>query len=181
MRPEARLNSAWCKKTWHLDIPCLPVGLTADRLSTHSLTHSLSLLSHSLIHFLSHIPPTLTMSTTTTSKKRKVPAGNQAAAPKKPKAPTSASAPPPPQEKRAARYRSKPPEGVMARIHRAISQRLYLLDQRDTSGGGGTGTSVGTSARPGQQMSRHYAVLGSTGNVYDVDICQKPCCTCPGT
>jgi hypothetical protein len=121
------------------------------------------------------------MSTTTvTSKKRKVPAGNQAAAPKKPKAPTSASAPPP-QEKRAARYRSKPPEGVMARIHRAISQRLYLLDQRDTSGSGGTGTSVGTSARPGQQMSRHYAVLGSTGNVYDVDICQKPCCTCPGT
>eukprot|EP00603_Paraphysomonas_imperforata_P011960 CAMPEP_0114458774 /NCGR_PEP_ID=MMETSP0104-20121206/4858_1 /TAXON_ID=37642 ORGANISM="Paraphysomonas imperforata, Strain PA2" /NCGR_SAMPLE_ID=MMETSP0104 /ASSEMBLY_ACC=CAM_ASM_000202 /LENGTH=230 /DNA_ID=CAMNT_0001631375 /DNA_START=1 /DNA_END=690 /DNA_ORIENTATION=- len=69
-----------------------------------------------------------------------------------------------PQEKRAARYRSKPTSDVVQRIHRAISQRLYLLDQRDTSN---------------DVLSKRFAVLGSTGNVYEVDICQKSCCTCP--
>lgn len=68
-------------------------------------------------------------------------------------------------EKRAARYRSTCPQDVRDRISRAISQRMYLIHQIDTS----SATS----------LSRQFAVLGSTGNVYDVTIGQKPHCTCP--
>ena len=68
-------------------------------------------------------------------------------------------------EKRAARFRSSCPAGVEDRISRAISQRMYLVHQNDMSSPG--------------SLCRKYAVLGSTGNVYDVTIGQKPNCTCP--
>lgn len=51
------------------------------------------------------------------------------------------------------------------KIERAIEERMYLLDQKESS----SSTS----------LSRRYAVLGSTGNVYDVRISARPSCTCP--
>lgn len=67
-------------------------------------------------------------------------------------------------EKRGSRTRSKPTSHLCERIERAMTQRLYLLSQSQTDSG---------------LLSRSYAVLGSTGNVYDVKICQHPGCTCP--
>lgn len=55
---------------------------------------------------------------------------------------------------------------VADRFHRAQTERLYLLSQKDA-----------TTQRSG--MARSYAVLGSTGNVYHVKICKNPTCTCP--
>ena len=68
-------------------------------------------------------------------------------------------------EKRARRFVSKPSQDVCDRIHRATSQRLYLIDQEDQS----------TSS----ELKKKYAVLGSTGNVYDVLISSQPTCNCP--
>ena len=69
-------------------------------------------------------------------------------------------------EKRADRYRSNPTADIKQRICRAVSQRLYLISQEDKSSS--------------DSASRHFAVLGSTGNVYNVTIERKPGCTCPG-
>jgi len=44
----------------------------------------------------------------------------------------------------------------------------YLISQRDTA----TAVSDG-------MLSREFAVLGSTGNVYNVRIAQTPHCSCP--
>ena len=74
-----------------------------------------------------------------------------------------------PKEKRAARYRSAPTEDIQTRIVRALNQRLYLISQEDKS-----------SSESGL-LSKHFTILGSTGNVYDVIVDKKPCCTCPGT
>lgn len=68
-------------------------------------------------------------------------------------------------EKRLARTRSSMNLDTMARVDRALTQRLYLLDQVDIS-------------RPGR-LGRKYDVLGSTGNIYQVVIAQTPSCTCP--
>ena len=71
-----------------------------------------------------------------------------------------------PKEKRAAVFRSQPNADVRARIGRALEQRLYLVDQRDV-----------TSMTSG--LCREYVVLGSTGNVYTVQIGMIPSCNCP--
>lgn len=70
-----------------------------------------------------------------------------------------------PLEKRAARYRNGATADIAARITRATSQRMYLINQEDCSEDG--------------NAMRKYAVLGSTGNVYDVEIAKFPTCTCP--
>ena len=71
-----------------------------------------------------------------------------------------------PKEKRAAVFRSHPNADVRARIARALEQRLYLVEQRDMS--------ASTSG-----LCREYVVLGSTGNVYTVQIGKIPSCNCP--
>ena len=71
-------------------------------------------------------------------------------------------------EKRGARYRSMSAAGA-ARIERALTERLYLIERRDLS----------TASESGLVAHRHeFAVLGSTGNAYEVAICRKPSCTC---
>lgn len=67
-------------------------------------------------------------------------------------------------EKRAARFRTGTDKD-RDRIDRALSQRLYLLRQDDTSTDG--------------SLSKKFSVLGSTGNVYEVKISRVPSCTCP--
>jgi hypothetical protein len=71
-----------------------------------------------------------------------------------------------PKEKRLRKFKKHPGTDVLERIYRALSQRLYLIDQEDVSSSGGG-------------LGRKFAVLGSTGNVYDVKIGQQPTCTCP--
>jgi hypothetical protein len=69
------------------------------------------------------------------------------------------------EEKRAARTRVSMNRDTMKRVDRALSQRLYLLNQVEIS-------------TPGN-LGRKYDVLGSTGNVYEVEISRIPSCTCP--
>lgn len=69
------------------------------------------------------------------------------------------------EEKRARPFRRHATADIAARIGRAITQRLYLINQTDISKEG--------------NLERKYAVLGSTGNVYDVNICKLPTCSCP--
>ena len=71
-------------------------------------------------------------------------------------------------EKRAARSRG-PSAAAATRLARALSERLYLIDRRDES----------KVSESGLMATRHvFAVLGSTGNVYQVAICRIPSCTC---
>lgn len=66
-------------------------------------------------------------------------------------------------EVRAARFVRSPSIALCDRIDRALGQRLYLLHmQRHPEG-------------PGAD----FKVLGSTGNVYTVDIGTRPSCDCP--
>ena len=64
-----------------------------------------------------------------------------------------------------AGYVKFPGADVIARINRACSERLYLVEADDNGIEG--------------VLSRTYTVLGSTGNVYDVIIQEMPSCTCP--
>lgn len=67
------------------------------------------------------------------------------------------------EERRQARYVKRPSWACEQRIERALEQRLYLLNvERHPDGVGAT-----------------FAVLGSTGNVYTVELAQKPTCNCP--
>lgn len=66
-------------------------------------------------------------------------------------------------EKRLSKFRAQPNQDTLARIERALSQRLYLVDRH-----------VGED-----RQQQKFAVLGSTGNIYDVVIRQLPSCTCP--
>ena len=53
----------------------------------------------------------------------------------------------------------------MDRKDRAKTQRIYLLES--------------IPADPGNKYEREFVVSGSTGNVYNVTICDNPACTCP--
>ena len=68
-------------------------------------------------------------------------------------------------EKRAARYCSQPTYGTMERIERAAGQRLFLV--------------TGTDNSTGENLRMDFQVLGSTGNLYSVEISKRPTCTCP--
>jgi hypothetical protein len=68
-------------------------------------------------------------------------------------------------EKRAGRYVSSPAQGVLQRIARALQQRLFLISQENDS--------------TEDNIHRKFVVLGSTGNVYNVEIGRRPSCTCP--
>jgi hypothetical protein len=69
-------------------------------------------------------------------------------------------------EKRARIYEIAPDSDLKKRISRALSQRMFLVGQIDKS-----------NTRNGQ--SRMYDILGSTGNVYNIEIKKLPSCTCP--
>ncbi|OLP84409.1 hypothetical protein AK812_SmicGene34728 [Symbiodinium microadriaticum] len=68
-----------------------------------------------------------------------------------------------PKEVRQANFRRQPSIATCDRIDRALEQRLYLLKlERHRAGAGGL-----------------FHVLGSTGNVYTVNVGTKPSCDCP--
>ena len=69
-------------------------------------------------------------------------------------------------EKRASTYEVAPNKALRTRITRALSQRMFLVGQVDNSNGT-------------DGLNRSYNVLGSTGNVYDIEIKKVPSCTCP--
>ncbi|RYH22975.1 hypothetical protein EON65_18470 [archaeon] len=68
-------------------------------------------------------------------------------------------------EIRAAPYKRSATIDIRSRISRAVSQRMYMVNQEDLSNELG--------------LCRKYAVLGSTGNVYNIRIEKIPSCTCP--
>jgi hypothetical protein len=66
-------------------------------------------------------------------------------------------------EKRLCRLRSSCPQQIQQRIDRAVTQRLYLVQKGDVTA----------------DLTCSFAVLGSTGNVYNVEIAHTASCTCP--
>lgn len=70
---------------------------------------------------------------------------------------------PPPAEKRLSKFRAHPNQDTLARIQRALSQRLYLVERHVEE----------------EQQQQTFAVLGSTGNIYSVVIQKLPSCSCP--
>lgn len=71
-----------------------------------------------------------------------------------------------PAEKRARKHISKPNADVRDRISRAFNQKLFFVDQEEI-----------TSEANG--LGRKFAIMGTTGNIYDVKIQQQPSCSCP--
>eukprot|EP00565_Helicotheca_tamesis_P005544 CAMPEP_0185741280 /NCGR_PEP_ID=MMETSP1171-20130828/38874_1 /TAXON_ID=374046 /ORGANISM="Helicotheca tamensis, Strain CCMP826" /LENGTH=293 /DNA_ID=CAMNT_0028413239 /DNA_START=14 /DNA_END=892 /DNA_ORIENTATION=- len=71
-------------------------------------------------------------------------------------------------EKRLKRFRSNATIKIQERIERAASQKMFLVQ-----------TSPVTACPSYGGASVTLAVLGSTGNVYDVVLCKVPSCTCP--
>jgi len=67
-----------------------------------------------------------------------------------------------PAEKRLSRFRERPTQDALVRIERALSQHLYLVHRQVQD-----------------EHKQRFAVLGSTGHVYDVEIGKQPACTCP--
>jgi hypothetical protein len=63
---------------------------------------------------------------------------------------------------RLGRRRAGMSQATRERLARALSQRLFLISQAQTS-----------------DVERSYSVLGSTGNVYRVTIGSRNSCTCP--
>lgn len=87
-----------------------------------------------------------------------------AARKRKSKAESSKKATP---EKRLVRFIPSPTVATSERISRAFQHRLYLLDKK----------LVGDD--PNSPSACHFNVLGSTCNVYDVKLQQRPSCSCP--
>jgi len=78
-------------------------------------------------------------------------------------------------EKRAKRYREHAPQDVMVKYDRVMTQRMFLVER---------------SGRKDGELHEDFSVLGSTGNVYNVNLSQIPTyllcgnrvdcsCTCP--
>merc|ERR1719233_2575562 len=64
--------------------------------------------------------------------------------------------------KRLHPFRSNCPSKIQDRIYRAQNQRMFMVSCEELD-----------------DETRKYAVLGSTGNIYNVTITLKPKCTCP--
>lgn len=70
-----------------------------------------------------------------------------------------------PEEKRLSRWRAQPTQKLRDRIHRCLTQRMVVLDrERDME------------CDPPEET---FKIAGSTGNVYQVHITNKPSCNCP--
>eukprot|EP00048_Salpingoeca_helianthica_P021353 m.11819 g.11819 ORF g.11819 m.11819 type:complete len:365 (+) comp5873_c0_seq1:129-1223(+) len=74
-------------------------------------------------------------------------------------------------EERGVSFRKSCPASTTARIQRALYQRLYLLSRRAPESQ--------CSCPRSTPHHTEFAVLGSTGNVYDVTICRNQTCSCP--
>ncbi|KAK3336336.1 SWIM zinc finger protein [Cercophora scortea] len=70
-----------------------------------------------------------------------------------------------PSEKRLRRFRPHPPQPFADIYDRATSQRFYVLSR----------TPGGTADCPEETVE----LTGSTGNIYTVEIAQRPTCDCP--
>ncbi|KAF9002785.1 hypothetical protein BDQ17DRAFT_1356812 [Cyathus striatus] len=66
-------------------------------------------------------------------------------------------------EKRLAMFKPKCPQNIMDRVHRVMTQRIFMISRH----------------REGSELKETFQVLGSTGNVYTVTIDHKPRCDCP--
>ena len=100
-----------------------------------------------------------------------------------------------PKEKRLKRYRGSATASIEQRIARAISQRLHLVHQEeadDEDAASSSSSSAASAAASSSSSSasassstaafsrkRTYHVLGSTGNVYHVQVGRRLGCTCP--
>lgn len=65
-------------------------------------------------------------------------------------------------ETRVKRYRASLPVSLTERVQRVHQQRFYCVSRRRTG-----------------RYSETFQVLGSVGNVYTVNICNVPTCSCP--
>ncbi|MDI1487209.1 MAG: hypothetical protein OHK93_006478 [Ramalina farinacea] len=72
---------------------------------------------------------------------------------------------PPKEEKRLRRFRAHPPQTYNERLHRAQTQRMFVIDR----------ISTGTDDSPEETIE----MAGTTGNVYRVTVNNMPRCTCP--
>ncbi|WWD10062.1 hypothetical protein V865_008195 [Kwoniella europaea PYCC6329] len=70
-----------------------------------------------------------------------------------------------PKKARMARLREKCPKNIVDRYKRAISQRMFMLERERVG--------------DGNHQYEQFKVLGSTGNVYTVNIGTIPRCDCP--
>lgn len=84
------------------------------------------------------------------------------AAPKRPKKDAG-------EEKRLGVFRKKAPQSYIERLERAQSQRMFLLDRHSSQNH--------DSVKSWPEET--FDLAGTTGNVYQVKIAKKPCCTCP--
>jgi len=66
-------------------------------------------------------------------------------------------------EKRGARLRKACPKNILERVERVKAQRFFMIDRK----------------REGDAPCEEFKVLGSTGNVYTVNIDKLPSCDCP--
>ena len=62
-------------------------------------------------------------------------------------------------EKRAKRYRDRAPQNVLVKKQRVMTQRMFLVER---------------SGRKDGELREEFSVLGSTGNVYAVDVNMIP-------
>eukprot|EP00747_Dinoflagellata_sp_TGD_P087534 gnl/TRDRNA2_/TRDRNA2_163664_c0_seq1.p1 gnl/TRDRNA2_/TRDRNA2_163664_c0~~gnl/TRDRNA2_/TRDRNA2_163664_c0_seq1.p1 ORF type:complete len:380 (-),score=43.67 gnl/TRDRNA2_/TRDRNA2_163664_c0_seq1:248-1357(-) len=72
-----------------------------------------------------------------------------------------------PAEKRRAMWRRSCSSATLDRIDRALEQRMFLVDQTEVEDA------------HDHHPARQYAVLGSTGNVYKVEVGSLVSCNCP--
>jgi len=64
-----------------------------------------------------------------------------------------------PEERRAKRYRTHPPADFMVKYERVMTQRMFLIER---------------SGRKDCALQEDFSVLGSTGNVYVVNVSEIP-------
>lgn len=72
---------------------------------------------------------------------------------------------------RVVRYSATPSQQTQQRIARALpgsAHRMFLIDMQQLAAPGSPGGA-----------SHEFTVLGATGNVYKVNVCRHPSCTCP--
>lgn len=72
---------------------------------------------------------------------------------------TTDGEPTPSPEKRAKRQRDHPPQGVLVKRQRVMTQRMFLVER---------------SGRKNGALQEEFSVLGSTGNVYIVNVSMIP-------
>ncbi|KAL4809114.1 hypothetical protein BDV18DRAFT_94740 [Aspergillus unguis] len=83
----------------------------------------------------------------------------------KPKAPKSKKSTGPSAEKRLRRFRQSAPVSYRERLQRAVTQRMFVVNQTVTDTDG--------------ILELEFDIVGSTGNIYKTTIGKVPTCNCP--